>query len=881
MANTVKILLNNTPGAIANFDTFSITITNALLGFSKTITKTFISGNPSTIDQVKLVTGINSGSFYKFYLNLVEHNSDLNISFVYNTSATNPSIDIIFNPIADYAVAVQENANGKLIVNAVTTIADAPYILAPLAVQDVAIEIIDTYTNTTMLVEEFTAANSPKLEWNGGDDLRAVFMTSKLTFNMIVKDAEDAKFLHLFTGDEQRYKVKVSSVDDAEVFTLIWQGYLLPDQYTEPWTGAAFFVEFTAVDMVASLKGKYFEPWYYPNRFPIAELIAEILKLTGLEQNLIVTPSIVPADPLLKWENIIVPIEQYFDGKKYSDVYQILQDVLEANCLTLYSYRGYWFIEGFSRKKDTQVLASEFDGAGRFYQTINYTKKSKQYIHSEGSVNFTGITPFVNVFVDSNSKGDKNLLSDEVVRIDNVFTVQNSQQIIWNPREFKDWIVNTDGNFAYRPSLNANRALKLFYQNHPINPIGTYNEATGIMNYFECPENPYLKKDVLYELEVQFEAFFGAGNIPLLKASLENGKLDNTLNFQIFVNNKEVLSNRPSFVISKKIDYERSNVSAYDFAIIGKFTLQYEFKLIESGFLKLRIIYPILMTGVGLEAPGTPYNIDIKKLKIKVVEDYDLSENVNAVRNINFTEKLEYNTKFNSSYDNSFVNNFGLGKPKNTDYLFEIDTTDSNPDYNGYYGNFDVNQNNLVTIKYWNIDLETYNRLFVDKFTKTFFFEKLSGEKKYFTSFLRYKPNDNYIVLGFINAFTGLEASLPKGLEAYVDYQSTDILKYMAILYDTENLSKRLSWKIYGTSEVLVYNKTVAKLLHAIQPEPMFRLDTTVLDLVFPENLVSFLYNGQNKKFIPTTLTLDLFEGKTIVTATEAKFVELTDINYE
>ncbi|MBC7523509.1 MAG: hypothetical protein H7239_03620, partial [Flavobacterium sp.] len=580
-------------------------------------------------------------------------------------------------------------------------------------------------------------------------------------------------------------------------------------------------------------------------------------------------------------ENIIVPLEQYFDGKKYTDVYQILEDILKANCLTLYSYRGYWWLEGFSIKKDTQVLAYEFGLDGRFLNMVDFTKKSKQYIHSEGTVNFTGITPFVSVYVDSNSKGDKNLLSDEVIRIDKINTITNSEQITWNPREFKDWIVNTDGNFVYRPSLNNNRSLALFYQNNPINPQGTYNEAQGLLNYFDCPENPYFKKDVLYELEFEFSAFFGAGNIVQLKDSLESGKLDNTLNFQMFINNKEILSNRPSFAISKKITYDRTNTSSFDFAVEGKFTLKYEFKVTESGFLKFRIIYPILMEGVGLETPGTPYNIYIKKLKINVVEDYDITENVNAVRDIKFTEKLDYSTKFNSSYDTSFKNNFGLGKPKNSNYFFEINTTWPNPDYNGYYGNVNVNQNNLVTIKYWYIDLETYKRLFIEKFTKTFFFEKLNGKKKYFTSFLRYKPTDNYIRLGFIKAFTGLEASLPKGLEAYVDYQSTDKLKYMAVLYDNENLSKRLNWKIFGTTQVLNYNKTVAKLLHAIQPEPMFRLDTTVLDLVFPENLISFFYNGENKKFIPTTLSLDLFEGKTNITATEAKFVELTDISYE
>ncbi|MBC7494743.1 MAG: hypothetical protein H7221_07025, partial [Flavobacterium sp.] len=347
MSNTIKISKVNGSNYITNFETFGISISNNALGYSKIISKTFVKGAPTTIDQVLFNPTDNYITFYNLYLNLVANNADANTSFSF-IGAFEPEITITFSPVANYNYYVSSTANGKISVQSIVVPDVVVNVLPALSIDSFAIEIIDTYVNSTLLAEEFTAAASPKLEWNGGDDLYATFMTSKLTFNMIVKDAADAKFIHLFTGDEQRYKLKISSVDVNDVFTLIWQGFLLPDQYKEPWTGNVFFVEFMAVDMVASLKGKYLKPWFYPNRFPIAELIAEILKLTGLEQNLLVSPSVIPSDPLLNWENIIVPLEQYFDGKKYTDVYQILEDILKANCLTLYSYRGYWWLEGFS-----------------------------------------------------------------------------------------------------------------------------------------------------------------------------------------------------------------------------------------------------------------------------------------------------------------------------------------------------------------------------------------------------------------------------------------------------------------------------------------------------------------------------------------------------
>jgi hypothetical protein len=37
----------------------------------------------------------------------------------------------------------------------------------------------------------------------------------------------------------------------------IWQGYILPDLYSEPYKQVNFFVNFTATDGLARLKGKY------------------------------------------------------------------------------------------------------------------------------------------------------------------------------------------------------------------------------------------------------------------------------------------------------------------------------------------------------------------------------------------------------------------------------------------------------------------------------------------------------------------------------------------------------------------------------------------------------------------------------------------------
>jgi hypothetical protein len=79
------------------------------------------------------------------------------------------------------------------------------------------------------------------------DDLSIV--TSEFNFDMLTDG--DAAFIDFFTGDEHRFKVLVKNFDDDSV---IWQGYILPDLYSEPYKQVNFFVNFTATDGLARLR---------------------------------------------------------------------------------------------------------------------------------------------------------------------------------------------------------------------------------------------------------------------------------------------------------------------------------------------------------------------------------------------------------------------------------------------------------------------------------------------------------------------------------------------------------------------------------------------------------------------------------------------------
>ena len=117
-----------------------------------------------------------------------------------------------------------------------------------MALENLNILINDTYNIAASDVVKYTQQGSPVLIYNGSDDEYQPIMASELSFSMLVPNAEDARFFYLFTGNETRYEVQLEDVTDINNPVILWQGFLLPDNYSEPYENSSFFVEFTATD---------------------------------------------------------------------------------------------------------------------------------------------------------------------------------------------------------------------------------------------------------------------------------------------------------------------------------------------------------------------------------------------------------------------------------------------------------------------------------------------------------------------------------------------------------------------------------------------------------------------------------------------------------
>lgn len=875
----------------------SFSVFNVALGYSKWLSKTFVTGVPAATNQVRIGATL-AETMTNLLANL--NANDLDGIATFEASGTN-GFYVNLRVAATWSFTNLTDPGSTITTLSTETITELiPETLPVLDYKDISIRIYDTYENERILIQELASANACKIDFNGGDDLTKALAISKLVFNMAVLDAQDAKFLHLFSGDEKRYRVEVVGINATDDEQLLWRGFLLPDQYNEPYKQVLFFVDFTATDMIGSLKGKYFPAWYYQNTLPIAKVIAYCLEQTGLAQNLVVKPSVVPESELYTWEALGINMLDFVDGEKYKDCYEILEDVVSSNLMTLYSFRGYWWLEGIHRRAELETTNLQFDTNGvRIADLITEKELVDCGAKLQPTPNFTALTPFREVDLNFKANGSKNLFSDEIVRIDKEKQFYSYYKAIgynlpvsaifqlYGMVKLKKWISNLSGLFVTPIFFNPFAAAP-FTENYSIfywrktSSVGDYNlnEATAVNRYLESVETPYVKPGLKYEFEFQFTVDGIDVNLSetTFKNKLDEGYYDRLVPFQIFINGVEKYSNRPSFSSDANLRYEVQSSDNGTGVYKLVFKLKFTFISDVEGYLKLRILMPIIQESSVALDNITFERIIADTVKLEVIEGYNENESLTAFREINFTQKLSYDLPISCTVDASVKNSFAIGYPINDDFFKTIDRTSSNADYLAHHY-FAPNVELDLNYNTFNVSSSLIELLFEKGFKKAAFMEKVTGEQTSFDS-LWYFLNDSNSKLAYLESYTGFPV-IPKNYKAYPAVDSTDVLKYMHVEYAPENFANRLRWKLVGSTTVDTFPKTVAKALHGIQAETMFRLEASALALLWPCNLIDFYFNNEDKVFIPTTLNLDLFAGKTKFIATEAKFTELTDIQYE
>jgi hypothetical protein len=250
------------------------------------------------------------------------------------------------------------------------------------------IDIIDTTDSGHAIVYEYAEKSSIILSYNGADEKGVQNkIGSSLSFSMEVnvENAVDGHFIHLFTGNEKKYKVRLYLTDTDET---VWVGHLLPDTYSEPYTNGTFYPNFTATDGLGTLTGKYLSDDFYVFEKSVIEYISEILGLTNLNLPIYVAPAIlnrVQKD----YNQIYLDGRDFLDKGKKKNAGVILQEILSSMLCEVYQANNRWYVEGFNHRHKKSVNYRHYSADGTFIGGVNRGRLVK---------NFTGLDiPMVSI----------------------------------------------------------------------------------------------------------------------------------------------------------------------------------------------------------------------------------------------------------------------------------------------------------------------------------------------------------------------------------------------------------------------------------------------------------------------------------------------------
>lgn len=237
------------------------------------------------------------------------------------------------------------------------------------------IDIIDKESPDTKLDYRFASASGITLEWNGGDAKDEVLIVgTNLQYDILTTSAEDLAFVEFFTGNENRFLVQLRKSSDDSI---LWQGYNLPDQYSEPYKNGAFFVSFIASCGLGRLKGKYLPDEYYEREKSVIAILCQIIKMTNLGLEIFFAPAIENAVQK-DWNQIVLDTADFKEKEKKKDAYAILETLLKDKQCVVYQADNRWYIEGLNQRHLKEVLYKKYTENGVYVADVVFNRLSKK-----------------------------------------------------------------------------------------------------------------------------------------------------------------------------------------------------------------------------------------------------------------------------------------------------------------------------------------------------------------------------------------------------------------------------------------------------------------------------------------------------------------------
>jgi len=664
------------------------------------------------------------------------------------------------------------------------------------------IDILDMTSPLTQLVLEDASASGIVLKWNGGDtkDEMAI-VSSEFNFDMLTKTAKDAAFIKFFTGDEHRFKVLVkNNADDS----IIWQGYILPDLYSEPYQNGCFFVSFTASDGLGRLKGKYLPNEYYSREKSLIDIFCQCLKLTGVELDLYFNPAIENFVNK-NWNTIYIDTATFLDKDKKQDAYSILETLLKDTLSVCYQADNRWYIEGVNTRHVRQVTYKIYNTTGTLTGTLIYNRLLKD-ITALATPVFTTIPPYNEITI-THDKIAPNF-SKEVSKetIDGWAIVTGVKGEV----HATEWM---GYNNYYLKCTNPDYNCTLFN-------MGYYN-GSQYVNYIQDDLKVVSLKNKIYIAKgqkVKFEFDFKIKKPVWPNENPENIALwSNPFKYEIFFNNVVIYSNFGGIVLDQEM---------LVFDTSGKAGLEIEHIFLEEGLIDVRFYAPPGQININ-----RILGIEIIKASVDII-DFQEVEKITDVINGEFTIDKEVGLIY-SDDKSGFSKGFRLYKLKEQTLFFnqiEVPVL--------YYFSLRGNNYSVVQLEGANLIKENMHNVYV------------SG-----------------LLINVINVFYNFNDGEQMVVQTELAQTSGSFtVKKYATDDNLSSRTHWLQWtdavyKIENTS----YSKTVANIYRRMFNEAHEKFDCTALNAVKFNDIILFKYVYE-KDFIVLNCSWNLDENKTTLT---------------
>ena len=501
------------------------------------------------------------------------------------------------------------------------------------------VDIIDQVLRESIFIQEKASRSSIILNWSGSDSKDGLgIVGSTLSFNFAHNELVDAKFIRFFTGDETRFKVQLVNADTALV---VWEGYVVPDTYSEPYTNGVTFVEFTASCGLGRLKGKFLPADFYRDEKSIIAILCNCLALTGLQKDLFFNPAIENSFQK-NYELIYIDTATFIDGSKKQDAYKILETLLSDMLCVCYQSDNRWNVEGYNQRHIRTVKAKKYSFAGVAlgnYTELKLLKKITAFVTPQ----ITMIPPY-------------NLITVSHKRVPQSFPKTIAKE------SNEGWVVMSGVKgevYATDWSGNNNYYIKSYFPNYAnilAKEMVTSIDLSGniIPDYykvlpFDATKFVSLKNKIyLYkDQKMSFSASFKLVRY-INKQDYTVGLWSNPMKYELILNDVVLYTN------NKSVIKDNENLI---FDIDGLGILRFEFIAPQSGLFDLKLFRP-----EGSVIYSDFINIEIEELKIEPVsfnEELVVEDLISEEFTIDKEIELIY-----SDDDTAFSNCFQLGKLK-------------------------------------------------------------------------------------------------------------------------------------------------------------------------------------------------------------------------